>query len=170
MKNCKEIKSRELENWLENEEQLNAEYNALIEALEEVNNIYDNEEEEEEEFLISSKELIKRGYKYLSKKQIVKIGIDNLLEELIEDLRKKLLLIDFYYEVSLGNLELVDRDLEVNNFGAFVKIKDELKRGDKRLILFDEYELILNENNRNLFFSLSEDEKIDYVIENGNLI
>ena len=168
MKNCKEVKRRELENLLKEEDELNAEYNALIEALEEVDNIY--EEEEEEEFLISSKELIKRGYKYLSKKRIIKTGIDNLLEELIEDLRKKLLVIDFYYEVYEGNLELVDKDLEVNNFGAFVKIKDELKREDKRLILIDEYELILNENNKKLFFSLSEEEQINYVIENGNLI
>ena len=169
MKKCKEVKSRELKNWLEKEDELNAEYNALVEALEEINNIYDNEEEEEE-FLISSKELIIRGYKYLNKKQIIRTGINNLLEELIEDLRKKLLLIDFYNEVYEGNLESVDIDLEVNNFGASVKIKDELKRGNKKLILIDEYELILTENNKNLFFSLSEEEKINYVIENGNLI
>ena len=137
MKNCKEVKSRELNEWLENEDQLTFEYNALIEALEEVNNIYD--EEVEEEFLINSKELIKRGYKYLNKKKINNTGIDELLEELIEDLRKKLLLIDFYNDILNGSLEIVDKNLEVNNFGAFVIIKDELKRGDKRLWITNFY-------------------------------
>ena len=166
MKNCKEVKSRELKDWLEKEDDLKSEYYALIEALEEVNNIYD----EEEELLINSKELINRGYRYLSKQQIIKTGIDNLLEELIEDLRKKLLLIDFYNDIYDGNLEVVDEELSISDFGIFVKIKDELKKGDKRLILINEYEVILNENNKNLFFSLSENEKINFVIENGNII
>ena len=166
MKNCKEVKSRELKDWLEKEDDLKSEYYALIEALEEVNNIYD----EEEELLINSKELINRGYRYLSKQQIIITGIDNLLEELIEDLRKKLLLIDFYNDIYDGNLEVVDEELSISDFGIFVKIKDELKKGDKRLILINEYEVILNENNKNLFFSLSENEKINFVIENGNII
>ena len=166
MKNCKEVKSRELKDWLEKEDDLKSEYYALIEALEEVNNIYD----EEEELLINSKELINRGYRYLSKQQIIKTGIDNLLEELIEDLRKKLLLIDFYNDIYDGNLEVVEEELSISDFGIFVKIKDELKKGDKRLILINEYEVILNENNKNLFFSLSENEKINFVIENGNII
>ena len=166
MKNCKEVKSRELKDWLEKEDDLKSEYYALIEALEEVNNIYD----EEEELLINSKELINRGYRYLSKQQIIKTGIDNLLEELIEDLRKKLLLIDFYNDIYDGNLEVVEEELSISDFGIFVKIKDELKKGDKRLILINEYEVILDENNKNLFFSLSENEKINYVIENGNII
>ena len=168
MKNCKEVKSRELNEWLENEDQLNFEYDALIKALDEVNNIYD--EEVEEEFIINSKELIKRGYKYLNKKKINNTGIDELLEELIEDLRQKLLLINFYNYVLNGSLEIVDRNLEINNFAAFLTLKDELKKGDKRLILIHEYELILDENNKNLFFSVSEDEKINFIIENGNLI
>ena len=120
--------------------------------------------------LINSKELINRGYRYLSKQQIIKTGIDNLLEELIEDLRKKLLLIDFYNDIYDGNLEVVEEELSISDFGIFVKIKDELKKGDKRLILINEYEVILNENNKNLFFSLSENEKINFVIENGNII
>ena len=166
MKNCKEVKSRELKDWLEKEDDLKSEYYALIEALEEVNNIYD----EEEELLINSKELINRGYRYLSKQQIIKTGIDNLLEELIEDLRKKLLLIDFYNDIYDGNLEVVEEELSISDFGIFVKIKDELKKGDKRLILINEYEVILDENNKNLFFSLSENEKINFVIENGTII
>ena len=170
MKTTKEVKMSELRNWLENEEEINNEYKALEEALEELDDIYHSDNEDDEKFEVTSSELTSRGYKVLSRNKIEATGIDTLLEEYKEELRKQIMIIDLYHEVQYSSQEVVsDEVIEEAHCATAITI-EEFKKGDFKLRVIHEYELILDEENKEQLAKMTEAEKYDYIAENGNYI
>ena len=166
----KKVKMSELIELLENEEEINEEYNALEKAIAELDDIYYSDNEDDEKVKVTSRELTLRGYKAISRNKIKETGIDTLLEEYRKELRKKIMIIDLYHKVQYSSREVVSDEVIEDAQCAKAITVDEFKKGDFKLMVSYEYELILNEKNKNLFFSLSEEEKINFIIENGNYL
>ena len=168
MKNTREVSMSELRNWLDNETEINEEYNALGKALEELDNIYYSDDEIE----VNSKELTSRGYKVLSRNKIKNTGIDTLLEEYKEELREQILTIDLYNDLyGFSSEDIVSEELEILDNGvqtyASTNIITEYKKGNKIIRIIDSYEKSLTNEEVEKFEILTEKEKITYVIENG---
>ena len=165
----REIEMSELRKWLDNEEEINEEYSALEKALEELDNIYYSDNEDDDEIEVNSKELTSRGYKVLSRNKIKETGVNTLLEEYKDELREQILTIDLYNEVQYGS-QVVSEEVKENERGAIVVIIDELKKGDSKLRVIYEYELLLTDEHKNKLKEMTECEKHGYIIENGDYL
>ena len=169
MKTTREIEMCELRNWLENKEGINEEYNALGKVLEELDNIYYSDNEDDDEIEVNSKELTSRGYRVLSRNKIRNTGIDTLLEEYKDELREQILTIDLYNEVQYGS-QVVSEEVKETEYGAIAVTIDELKKGDSKLRVIYEYELILTDEHKNKLKEMTECEKHRYIVENGDYL
>ena len=172
MKTTREIEMSELRNWLDNEEEINEEYNALGKALEELDNIYHSDNEDDAEEWLTSRELIVRGYKVLSRNGIRKTSIDTLLEEYKEELRQQIITMNLYNELyGFSSEEIVSEELEILDNGvqtyASGNITTEYRKGDRAIRIIDTYEKSLTNEEVEKFETMTEKEKIEYVLENG---
>ncbi len=172
MKNTREVKMSVLTNWLENEAEINEEYNALEKALEELDSIFHSDNEDDAEEWLTSRELILWGYKVLSRNGIRKTGIDTLLEEYKEELRQQIVTMNLYNDLyGFSSEEIVSEELEMLNNGvqtyASANITTEYKKGDRAIRIIYTYEKSLNNEEVEKFETMTEKEKIKYVIENG---
>ena len=172
MKTTREIEMSELRNWLDNEEEINEEYNALGKALEELDNIYHSDNEDDAVEWVTSRELTSRGYKVLSRNGIRRSGIDTLLEGYKEELRQQIITMNLYNELyGFSSEEQVSEELEILDNGvqiyASANIITEYKKGNKIIRIIDTYEKSLTNEEVEKFQTMTEQEKIKYVIENG---
>ena len=167
MKTTREVKMSVLRNWLENETEINEEYNALEKALEELDNIYHSDNEDDTEVEVGSKELTSRGYKVLSRNGIRKTGIDTLLEEYKEELRQQIITMDLYHSVEYGSQDVVSDEVVEEIHCASAITIDEFRKCDLRLRVSHGYELILNKEHRDKLSEMNEEEKYQYIVENG---
>ena len=172
MKNTREVKMGVLTNCLENEAEINKEYTALEQALEELNNIYHSDNEDDAEEWLTSRELIVRGYKVLSRNGIRRTGIDTLLEEYKEELRQQIITMNLYNDLyGFSSEEIVREELEMLDNGvqtyASVNITTEYKKCGRAIRVIDTYEKSLTNEEIEKFETMTEQEKIKYVIENG---
>ena len=172
MKTTREIEMSELRNWLDNEEEINEEYNALEKALEEIDNFYHSNNEDDAEEWLTSRELIVRGYKVLSRNGIRKTGIDILLEEYKEELRQQIITMNLYNDLyGFSREEQVSEELEMldNSVQTYANanIITEYKKGNKIIRIINSYEKSLTNEEVEKFQTMTEQEKIKYVIENG---
>ena len=172
MKNTREVKMSLLTNWLENETEINEEYNALEKALEELYNIYHSDNEDDAEEWVASRELTARGYKVLSRNGIRRTGIDTLLEGYKEELRQQIITINLYNDLyGFSSEDIVSEELEMLDNGvqtyATINIKTEYKKGDRAIRVINTYEKALSSEEVENFETMIEKEKIEYVLENG---
>ena len=172
MKNTIEVKMSSLRNWLENETEINEEYNALEKALEELDNIHHSNNADDAEEWLTSRELTARGYKVLSKNGIRRTGIDTLLEGYKEELRQQIIKMNLYNELyGFSSEEQVSEELEILDNGvqtyANANIITEYKKGNKIIRIINSYEKSLTNEEVEKFQTMTEQEKIKYVIENG---
>ena len=172
MKNTREVKMSLLTNWLENETEIKKEYNELEKALEELANIYHSDNEDDAEEWLTSRELISRGYKVLSRNGIRRTGINTLLEEYKEELRQQIITLDIYNELyGFSSEDIVSEELEMldNNVQMYANanIITEYKKGNKIIRIINSYEKSLTNEEVEKFQTMTEKEKITYVIENG---
>ena len=172
MKTTREIEMSKLRNWLDNEEEINEEYNSLGKALEELDNIYHSNNEDDAEEWLTSRELIVRGYKVLSRNGIRKTGIDILLEEYKEELRQQIITMNLYNDLyGFSREEQVSEELEMLDNGvqtyANANIITEYKKGNKIIRIINSYEKSLTNEEVEKFEIMAEKEKIEYVLENG---
>ena len=171
MKNL-EVRMSVLSDWLENETEINKEYTALEQALEELDNIYHSDNEDDAEEWVTSRELTSRGYKLLSRNGIRRTGIDTLLEEYKEELRQQIITMNLYNDLyGFSREEQVSEELEMLDNGvqtyANVNIITEYKKGNKIIRIINSYEKSLTNEEVTNFEIMTEKEKITYVIENG---
>ena len=172
MKSTVEVRMSVLSDWLENETEIKKEYNALEKALEEIDNIYHSNNEDDAEEWLTSRELIVRGYKVLSRNGIRKTSIDTLLEEYKEELRQQIITMNLYNELyGFSSEEIVSEELEMLDNGvqtyANANIITEYKKGNKIIRIINSYEKSLTNEEVTNFEIMTEKEKITYVIENG---
>lgn len=165
-----DVEMKDLRNWLENEEEINKEYNELEIALEELDDIFFSESGDDEEVEVNSTELTTRGYRWFSRNKIRKTGIQETLEEFKDELREQILIMDLYNEVKYGSQEVIGEQVFQNKFGTFAVTTEEFRKGDLRLRVIHEYELVLNEEHKNALSQMTKDEKYGYIIENGEYI
>ena len=170
MENTREVKMSKLRNWLDNEEVIIEEYNSLEKALEEVENIYYSDNEDDDEIEVNSKELTSRGYKVLSRNEIRTSWIDTSLDGYKDELREQLLTIDLYKELQCGSQEVVSDEVKENEYGAIAVTIEELKKGDSKLRVIYEYELLLTDEHKNKLKEMTDCEKHQYIVENGDYL
>ena len=168
----REVTMSVLRNWLEKEEEINEEYNALGKALEEIDNIYHSDNADDVEEWLTSRELTLRGYKVLSRNGIRKTSIDTLLEEYKEELRQQIITMNLYNELyGFSSEEIVSEELEMLDNGvqtyASVNIITEYKKGDRAIRVINTYEKALTNEEVEKFETMAEKEQITYIIENG---
>lgn len=166
--NMREVKWESLNQWLENEDEINSEYFEIEEALQEVNDVLHLDTEEDVQ--VFSKGLTHRGYKTLNKVKIKDAAIDTFLEELMDKYREETMIMDLYHELEYGSQVVVNEIVDIGKYGAFVYTTDELKKGDKRLRVINEYSLILNDEHKGKLEKMNEEEKRVYIIENGEYV
>ena len=167
-----EVRMRVLRDWIEKEIEINKEYNALEQALEEIDKIYHSNNEDDAEEWVTSRELILRGYKVLSRNGIRKTSIDTLLEEYKEELRQQIITMNLYNSLyGFSSEEIVEEELEILDNGvqtyASGNITTEYKKGDRAIRIIDTYEKSLTNEEVEKFQTMTKQEKIKYVIENG---
>ena len=168
----RQVRMSVLSNWLENEIEINEEYNELEKALEELDNIYHSNNADDAEEWLTSRELTLRGYKVLSRDGIRSSGIDTLLEEYKEELRQQIITMKLYNDLyGFSSEEQVSEELEMLDNGvqiyASVDIVTEYKKGNKVIRIINSYEKALDNKEVEKFEIMTEQEKIKYVIENG---
>ncbi len=172
MKSTIEVRMSVLSDWLENETEINKEYSALEKALEELDNIYHSDNEDDAVEWVTSRELTSRGYKLLSRNGIRRTGIDTLLEEYKEELRQQIITMNLYNDLyGFSREEQVSEELEILDNGvqtyANANIITEYKKGNKIIRIINSYEKSLTNEEVEKFQTMTEQEKIKYVIENG---
>lgn len=175
MKNTREIEMSELRNWLDNETEINEEYSALDKALEELDNIYHSDNADDVEECLTSRELILRGYKVLSRNGIRRTGIDTLLEEYKEELRQQIIIMNLYNDLyGFSSEEQVSEELEILENGvqtyASVDITTEYKKGDRAIRIINTYEKSLTSEEVKELRNMTEKKQITYIIENGEYV
>ena len=175
MKNTKEVKMSELRSWLDNETEINEEYSALDEALEELDNIYHSDNADDVEECLTSRELTSRGYRVLSRNGIRRTGIDTLLEEYKEELRQQIIIINLYNDLhGFSSEEQVSEELEILDNGVqtyvSVNITTEYRKGDRVIRIINTYEKSLTSEEVEKFETMTEKNQITYIIENGEYI
>ena len=168
----REVRMSVLRDWIENETEIKKEYNELEKALEELDNIYHSDNEDDAEEWLTSRELIVRGYKVLSRNGIRKTSIDTLLEEYKEELRQQIITMNLYNDLyGFSREEQVSEELEMLDNGvqtyANANIITEYKKGNKIIRIINSYEKSLTNEEVKNFEIMTEKEKITYVIENG---
>ena len=168
----REVRMSVLRDWIENETEIKKEYNALEKALEEIDNIYHSNNEDDAEEWLTSRELTSRGYKLLSRNGIRRTGIDTLLEEYKEELRQQIITMNLYNDLyGFSREEQVSEELEMLDNGvqtyANANIITEYKKGNKIIRIINSYEKSLTNEEVEKFQTMTEQEKIKYVIENG---
>ena len=168
----REVRMSVLTNWLENETEINEDYNALEKALEELDNIYHSDNADDAEEWLTSRELTARGYKVLSRNGIRRAGINTLLEGYKEELRQQIITMKLYNDLyGFSSEEQVSEELEILDNGvqtyASGNITTEYKKGDRAIRIINTYEKSLTNEEVEKFQTMTEKEKITYVIENG---
>ena len=171
----RQVRMSVLSNSLENEIKINEEYTALEKALEELDNIYHSDNEDDVIEWVTSRELILRGYIVLSRDGIRRTGIDTLLEEYKEELRQQIITMNLYNDLyGFSSEEQVSEELEILDNGvqtyASGNITTEYKKGDRAIRVINTYEKSLTNEEVEKFQTMTEQEKIKYVIENGEYI
>ena len=146
MKNTREVKMSVLTNWLEKEAEINKDYNALekaLEELEELDNIYNEDD-----------------------------VADTLSEEYKEELRQQIITMNLYNDLyGFSSEEIVSEELEMldNGVQTYASVNDttEYKKGNKIIRIINSYEKSLTNEEVEKFETMTEQEKIKYVIEHG---
>ena len=146
MKNTREVKMSVLTNWLEKEAEINKDYNALekaLEELEELDNIYNEDD-----------------------------VADTLSEEYKEELRQQIITMNLYNDLyGFSSEEIVSEELEMldNGVQTYASVNDttEYKKGDRAIRIINTYEKSLSNEEVEKFETMTEQEKIKYVIEHG---
>ena len=108
----------------------------------------------------------------MSKNGIRRTGIDTLLEGYKEELRQQIITIKLYNDLyGFSSEDIVSEELEMldNGVQTYASVNDitEYKKGDRAIRIINTYEKSLNNEEVEKFETMTEKEKIKYVIENG---